>query len=170
MLWDSALFDCLIIRFLKSHSNQFCFLLVFSITSIFAVARYHNSSNCLVVRGLPDELFSSPAVGQRIYKQYARLSYRTVLENTTYMIEIIYFWKKAVWQTHHIGTPAVFLCNKHSLCEIPLCIIAIFMTIKFGVEVDFDVEFFIFLGDNDAVHQQSDVRVADSSLLYDLLN
>ena len=28
------------------------------------------------------------------------------------------------------------------------------MPFKFGVEVDFDVEFFILLGDNNAVHQQ----------------
>ena len=43
------------------------------------------------------------------------------------------------------------------------------MPFKFGVEVDFDVEFFIFLGDNNAVHQQAEVGVADGSFLNDLL-
>ena len=69
-------------------------------------------------------------------------------------------------------TPYRYVCRflryKHPLCEIPLCIIAIFMTIKFGVEVDFDVEFFIFLGDNDAVYQQPKISVADSSVFNNL--
>ena len=85
-------------------------------------------------------------------------------------IGLFCFRKKAVWQTQRIGTPAVSLRNKHSLRQIPLCIIAILMPLEFGVEVDFDVEFFIFLGDNDAVYQQPKISVADSSLLNDLLN
>ena len=44
------------------------------------------------------------------------------------------------------------------------------MPFKFGVEVDFDVEFFIFLGDDNAVHQQAEVGVADGSFLNDLLD
>ena len=36
------------------------------------------------VRGSPDELFVSPAVGRRIYKQYARLSCGTALILTPY--------------------------------------------------------------------------------------
>ena len=36
------------------------------------------------VRGLPDELFVSSADGRRIYKQYARVSCRTVLTLTPY--------------------------------------------------------------------------------------
>ena len=43
------------------------------------------------------------------------------------------------------------------------------MPFKFGVEVDFDVEFFIFLGDDNAVYKQPEVGVADGSLLNDLL-
>ena len=39
------------------------------------------------------------------------------------------------------------------------------MPFKLGIEVDFDVEFFIFLGDNNAVHQQAEVGVADGSFL-----
>ena len=78
--------------------------------------------------------------------------------------------RKDFWQTQRIGTPAVSLRNKHSLRQIPLCIIAIFVTIEFGIEVDFDVELFIFLGDDDAVYQQPKISVADSSLLNDLLN
>ena len=74
------------------------------------------------------------------------------------------------WQTHRIGTPAVLLCYKHSLRQISLLIITILMPFKFGVEVDFDVEFFIFLGDNNAVHQQAEVGVADGSFLNDLLD
>ena len=74
------------------------------------------------------------------------------------------------WQTHHIGTPAVLLRYKNPLCNITLLIIAILMPFKLGIEVDFDVEFFIFLGDNDAVYQQPKISVADSSLLNDLLN
>ena len=45
-------------------------------------------------------------------------------------------------------TPYRYVCRflryKHPLCEIPLCIIAILMPLEFGVEVDFDVELFIF--------------------------
>ena len=52
--------------------------------------------------------------------------------------------RKDFWQTQRIGTPAVSLRNKHSLRQIPLCIIAILMPLEFGVEVDFDVELFIF--------------------------
>ena len=78
--------------------------------------------------------------------------------------------RKDFWQTQRIGTPAVFLRNKHSLRQITLCIIAISVTIEFGIEVDFDVELFIFLGDDDAVYQQPKISVADSSLLNDLLN
>ena len=63
-----------------------------------------------------------------------------------------------------------FLCNKHSLRQIPLLIIATLMPFKLGVEVDFDVEFFIFFRDNNAVHQQAEVGVADGSFLNDLLD
>ena len=63
-----------------------------------------------------------------------------------------------------------FLCNKHSLRQISLLIITILMPFKLGIEVDFDVEFFIFLGDNNAVHQQAEVGVADGSFLNDLLD
>ena len=62
------------------------------------------------------------------------------------------------------------LCNKHSLRKITLLIITILMPFKLGIEVDFDVEFFIFFRDNYAVHQQPEVGVADGSLLNDLLN
>ncbi len=44
------------------------------------------------------------------------------------------------------------------------------MPFKFGVEVDFDVEFFIFLWDNNAVYQQPEDSVADGSFLNDLLD
>ena len=71
------------------------------------------------------------------------------------------------WQACRIGTPAVLLCYKHSLRQISLLIITILMPFKFGVEVDFDVEFFIFLN---AVHQQAEVGVADGSFLNDLLD
>ena len=42
------------------------------------------------------------------------------------------------------------------------------MPLEFGVEVDFDVELFIFFGDNDTVDQHSKVGVADSSVFNNL--
>lgn len=47
-----------------------------------------------------------------------------------------------------------FLRYKHSFRQIPLLIIAILMPFKLGIEVDLDVELFVFLRDNNAVHQQ----------------
>ena len=107
--------------------------------------------------------------------------YPDFLQNTSFLLSLdnvkspilsgfFHFGKKVVWQTHRIGTPAVFLRNKHSLRQITLCIIAIFVTIEFGIEVDFDVELFIFLWDNNAVHQQAEVGIADGALLNDLLD
>ena len=104
-------------------------------------------------------------------KLQEKISFLLSLDNEkSDFIGLFCFRKKAVWQTQRIGTPAVSLRNKHSLRQIPLCIIAIFVTIEFGIEVDFDVELFIFLGDDDAVYQQPKISVADSSLLNDLLN
>ena len=108
----------------------------------------------------------------QFYPDFLRnTSFLLILDNEkSDFIGLFCFRKKAVWQTHRIATPAVFLRNKHSLRQITLCIIAIFVTIEFGIEVDFDVELFIFLGDDDAVYQQPKISVADSSLLNDLLN
>ena len=81
----------------------------------------------------------------------------------------MYLWVQRIWQTHHIGTSAAFYAI--SILSVRfLLIITILMPFKFGVEVDFDVEFFIFLGDNNAVHQQAEVGVADGSFLNDLLD
>ena len=63
-----------------------------------------------------------------------------------------------------------FLRYKHPIRKITILIITILMPFKLGIEVDFDVEFFIFLGDNNAVHQQAEVGVADGSFLNDLLD
>ena len=73
--------------------------------------------------------------------------------NWSIIVEVV-FDEMDDFQTHHIGTPAVLLRYKNPLCNITLLIITILMPFKFGVEVDFDVEFFVFLGDNNAVHRQ----------------
>ena len=44
-----------------------------------------------------------------------------------------------------------FLRYKYAFGQVSLLIIAILMPFKFGVEVEFDVEFFVFLGINISV-------------------
>ena len=61
-----------------------------------------------------------------------------------WLLGLLYYEK--IWQTHRIGTPAV-LCYEHSFRKITFLIIAILMPFKLGIEVDFDVELFIFFRD-----------------------
>ena len=53
------------------------------------------------------------------------------------------------------GMPAILLRYKHSICQISLLILAILMPLKFGVQIDLDMEFFIFLGYDNTTYQQS---------------